>query len=151
MRRAIAAVILCMGFAGGTSPASACDDRFPWTCANLVSFSAPTKFSSATKFAARPAGCPARAWCGCWLALHTYGKHVRGLWLARSWARIGRPASGPAPGVIAVYARGRRGGHVGIVRRVIGPGRIVLLSGNDGRAVRERERSTRGVIAWRRI
>jgi hypothetical protein len=32
---------------------------------------------------------------------------------------------------------------------VHGPGRIVLLSGNDGGAVRQRERSSRGVIAWR--
>jgi hypothetical protein len=39
--------------------------------------------------------------------------------------------------------------HVGIVVAVSGPGRIVLLSGNDGGAVRQRERSSRGVIAWR--
>lgn len=96
---------------------------------------------------ARPAGCP-RAWCACWLALHKYGRHVRRLWQARAWARVGRPASGPAPGVIVVYARGR-GGHVGKITRVIGPGRIVVISGNDGNRVRERERSTRGVIAYR--
>jgi hypothetical protein len=96
-----------------------------------------------------PAGCPSRAWCGCWLAKHL-GMNDRSLWLARNWARIGSPAAGPAPGVVAVFARGR-GGHVGIVTGVPGPGRIILLSGNDGRAVRERERSTRGVIAWRHI
>jgi uncharacterized protein (TIGR02594 family) len=96
-----------------------------------------------------PAGCPARAWCGCWLSKHL-GLNDRSLWLARNWARIGSPAGGPAPGVVAVFARGR-GGHVGIVTGVPGPGRIILLSGNDGRAVRERERSTRGVIAWRHV
>jgi uncharacterized protein (TIGR02594 family) len=96
-----------------------------------------------------PPGCPARAWCGCWLQKHL-GLNDRSLWLARNWARIGSPAGGPAPGVVAVFARGR-GGHVGIVTGVPGPGRIVLLSGNDGRAVRERERSTRGVIAWRHV
>lgn len=99
----------------------------------------------------RPAGCPGRSWCGCWLALDRYGRHVKRLWLARAWAREGRPAAGPAPGVIAVYARGRRAGHVGRITRVLGPGRIVLLSGNDGGRVRERERSTAGIIAYRRL
>lgn len=92
-----------------------------------------------------PSGCPSRAWCGCWLAKHL-GLNDRALWLAREWARIGSAAAGPAPGVVAVWPH-----HVGIVRRVTGPGRAVILSGNDGRAVRERERSTRGVIAWRYV
>jgi hypothetical protein len=92
----------------------------------------------------RPAGCP-HAWCGCWLGLKT-GLTDRSLWLARNWARVGSPASGPAPGVIAVWRH-----HVGQVTGVPGPGLIVLLSGNDGRAVRERERSSAGVIAWRRV
>lgn len=91
----------------------------------------------------RPPACPPRAWCGCYLA-HYLGIPDRALWLARNWARVGSPAPGPAPGVIAVWRH-----HVGVVTSVAGPGRIVLLSGNDGRAVRERERSTRGVIAWR--
>lgn len=97
-----------------------------------------------------PPGCPPRLWCGCWLAKHL-GINDRSLWLARNWAHVGSPASGPAPGVIAVFARGRRGGHVGQITAVLGPGRIMLLSGNDGRAVRERERSTRGVIAYRNV
>jgi uncharacterized protein (TIGR02594 family) len=82
--------------------------------------------------------------------MHVYGRNVRELWLARAWASVGRPASGPAPGVIAVYGRGR-GGHVGRVVRVIGPGRIIMLSGNDGGRVRQRERSTKGIIAYRRL
>ncbi|MPZ58414.1 MAG: hypothetical protein GEU91_18365 [Rhizobiales bacterium] len=103
----------------------------------------------------RPAGCPS-LWCGCWAALKFLGlspreSKRRGLWRARAWAQIGRPAAGPAPGVIAVFARGRRGGHVGIIRRVTGASRIVLLSGNDGGRVRQRERSTARVIAYRRI
>jgi hypothetical protein len=64
--------------------------------------------------------------------------------LARHWASFGSPAHGPAPGVIAVWPH-----HVGVVTGVPGPGRIVLKSGNDGHAVRERERSTRGIIAYR--
>lgn len=95
----------------------------------------------------RPAGCPS-AWCGCWLA-RFFGLSDRSLWVARNWAKFPRVA-GPAPGVVAVYARGR-GGHVGVVTAVPGPGQIVLKSGNDGHAVRERVRSTRGVIAWVRV
>ena len=83
------------------------------------------------------------AWCGWWLR-QQLGVADRAFNLARKWAQIGTPAHGPAPGVIAVWRH-----HVGIVTGVPGPGRIVLKSGNDSRAVRERERSTRGVIAYR--
>lgn len=89
----------------------------------------------------RPAGCPARAWCGCFLMKHL-GLNRRDLWLARNWAHVGSP-SGLRPGAIAVWRH-----HVGKVVDVA-PGRIKLLSGNDGRAVRERWRSARGVIAYR--
>ena len=85
-----------------------------------------------------------RAWCGWWLR-HHLGVADRLYNEARAWARYGSRASGPAPGVIAVYPH-----HVGIVVSVPGPGRMVMKSGNDGHAVRTRERSTRGVIAWRR-
>lgn len=93
----------------------------------------------------RPSGCPSRAWCGCYLSKHL-GLNDRALWLARNWARIGSAASGPAPGVVVVWPH-----HVGLIRHVTGPGRAVVLSGNDGRAVRERERSLRGVIAYRHV
>ena len=95
--------------------------------------------------------CPPQDWCGCWLATYlniSDQKQWRELWVARNWATYGRSADGPAPGVIAVYERGT-GGHVGIVTRVTRPGFVVLKSGNDNKAVRERERSTERVIAWR--
>lgn len=113
-----------------------------WFAVLLLLWALPTEAFAAN---GRPSGCPARRWCGCWLA-HHLGLSNRSLWLARNWARIGSPAHGPAPGVVAVWPH-----HVGIVTGVPGPGRIVLKSGNDGRAVRERERSSRGVIAWRRV
>lgn len=94
---------------------------------------------------AKPAGCPARAWCGCWLAGHL-GINNRNLWLARNWASFGSNAGGPAPGVIAVWRH-----HVGQVIAVTGRGTAIVLSGNDGGAVRQRERSLAGVIAWRHI
>ena len=100
----------------------------------------------------RPEQCPSQDWCGCWLATFlgiNDHKQWRELWVARNWATFGKPADGPAPGVIAIYGRGT-GGHVGIVTAVSRrPGFVILKSGNDNNAVRERERSIEGVIAWR--
>ena len=64
--------------------------------------------------------------------------------LARNWAHWGRPASGPAPGVIGVMPH-----HVFKVIQVLGHGTVLAISGNDSHAVRVRPRSTAGVIAWR--
>jgi len=96
----------------------------------------------AEAFGGRPADCPARAWCGCWLG-HHLGIARRDLWLARNWAHVGKPAGGPRVGAIVVWRH-----HVGKITAVSG-NRIRVLSGNDGRAVRDRWRSVRGVIAYR--
>jgi hypothetical protein len=93
----------------------------------------------------RPAACRGIPWCGCWLRLQK-GIADRRLNLARAWASVGVRAGGPAAGVIAVWRH-----HVGEIVAVPGPGRIILRSGNDGHAVRERERSTSGIIAYRRV
>lgn len=106
----------------------------------------PLKKKTKASLSGKPPGCPSM-WCGCWLSKYL-GYNDRKLWLARNWLKVGRPAHGPAPGVIAVFARGK-GGHVGVVTTVKSPNKIVLLSGNDGGAVRERERSTAQVIAYR--
>jgi hypothetical protein len=90
----------------------------------------------------RPSSCPARAWCGCWLAKHL-GLSDRSLWLARRWASLGNDAGGPQVGAIVVWRH-----HVGKITAVDGD-RIRVLSGNDGRAVRDRWRTTAGVIAYR--
>jgi len=68
--------------------------------------------------------------------------------LARWWAGYGTRANGPAVGVIVVWARGRRSGHVGIITGRNERGWIVK-SGNDGHAVRERVRSVANAIAFR--
>lgn len=91
----------------------------------------------------RPSGCPARAWCGCFLSNYL-GLHRRDLWLARNWASVGR-ASSPQPGAIAVWRH-----HVGRVTAVAN-GMIRVLSGNDGHRVRERWRTAHGVIAYRML
>jgi len=95
---------------------------------------------------ARPAGCPSRLWCGCYLAT-VYGfsgQMWRQLWVARAWAQK-FPRAELAPGKVAVFGRGR-GGHVGRIDGVR-PGEVLLTSGNDGNAIRTRWRSTRGLIA----
>jgi hypothetical protein len=85
-------------------------------------------------------------WCGIWMQGHT-GIHGPGnLAMAREWAHVGQPASGPAPGVIGVMAH-----HVFQVVQVLERGMVLAISGNDGNAVRTRPRSTAGVIAWRRV
>jgi hypothetical protein len=106
-----------------------------WTATALVD-------RAKTYLGGRPANCPARAWCGCWLASHM-GISDRSLWLASNWARVGHSAGGPQVGAIVVWRH-----HVGKIKAVDG-GRILVLSGNDGRAVRERWRTTAGVVAYR--
>lgn len=91
----------------------------------------------------RPAGCPVRLWCGCYL-MKRFGLDDRALWQARRWALIGRRAPGPAVDVIAVWPH-----HVGVITADLGGGLIRVLSGNDSNAVRDRVRSTRGIIAYR--
>jgi len=85
-----------------------------------------------------------RAWCGWYMRLvervadPSYN-------LAANWAHYGRPAFGPAPGVIVVWPH-----HVGVIRG--GPdsaGAWLVESGNDGGAARMRFRSLRGTIALR--
>ena len=84
------------------------------------------------------------AWCGWWLR-HQLGVADKAYNLARNWAHFGSPSGGPAIGAIVVW-----GHHVGIItaRATNGQG-WVIKSGNDGHAVRERERSVRGAIAFR--
>jgi hypothetical protein len=84
------------------------------------------------------------AWCGWEMRQLVGGNPGPEYNLARNWAHWGRPASGPAPGVIGVMPH-----HVFKVVQVLGRGTVLAISGNDGHAVRVRPRSTAGVIAWR--
>jgi hypothetical protein len=84
------------------------------------------------------------AWCGWEMRQLVGGNPGPEYNLARNWAHWGRPASGPAPGVVGVMAH-----HVFKVVQVLGHGTVLAISGNDGHAVRVRPRSTAGVIAWR--
>lgn len=99
--------------------------------------------SGVSMAADRPPGCP-HAWCGCWLGKRL-GLHDRSLWLARNWSRVGQSLDGPRKNAVVVWRH-----HVGLVIGVQ-PGKIMVLSGNDGHRVRARWRSMRGVIAWRDV
>lgn len=57
--------------------------------------------------------------------------------MARSFANYGTRLSGPQVGAIAVFARGKRGGHVGIVKSIDARGNPIIISGNHGRRVGE--------------
>ena len=84
-----------------------------------------------------------KAWCGYFLR-PLLGVADRSYNLAIHWLNYGHAVSGPAPGVVGVMPH-----HVFVVQSVVGPGRVIATSGNDGHEVRTRERSTSGVVAWR--
>jgi len=85
-------------------------------------------------------------WCAVFanMILRRAGFSGTGSAAARSFAQYGRPASGPAPGVIAVWPH-----HVGFVVGSAGPGRIRVVSGNHNHRVDESVYATRGVMAFR--
>ena len=79
----------------------------------------------------KPKDCP-QLWCGCWLAKQ-FGLADKSLNLARAWLRF--PRTTPHAGAVAVLTRGRRGGHVGIVKAIDANGNPTILSGNHNRKV----------------
>ena len=105
-----------------------------------------TRISHQRVSGGRPVGCPP-LWCGCGLALKLFGRHVRELWAARAWLKFER-APGPVPGSIAVLSRGRRGGHVGIVRGTDAHGNPIIYSGNHNRRWGEAVYPRSRVIAY---
>lgn len=94
----------------------------------------------------RPADCYGIPWCGCWLRHHLGLKDVR-LNLAHNWSKyFGRSAGKtPAVGDVAVFYHR----HVGIVTGIIDSRHVMVLSGNDGHAVRERPRDIRSIAEFR--
>lgn len=85
-----------------------------------------------------------RAWCGYQMRLWL-GVKDESYNLARNWEHFGHNAGGPGVGVVVVWAH-----HVGRIVGVGHGGRWVVESGNDGHAVRRRERDVSRAIAFRR-
>src|SRR5260370_10921706 len=71
-----------------------------------------------------------RAWCGRFLRMIVPSDPGPSFDAARNWARYGRDAGGPAPGVIGVMAH-----HVGIVLGRCDDGSVLMRSGNHNRTV----------------
>lgn len=113
------------------------------TAAALISIAllSPARAEGGSRY-----GCPESRWCGCWLMKRT-GLHNTDLYRAFAWLKIGHRISGPKVGAIVVYSHS----HVGQITAVLSRGRIKVISGNDGYAVRDRIRSTAGVIGYREL
>ena len=87
---------------------------------------------------AHPAGCPARAFCGCGAAVRVFGAPIRSLWLAANWLRF--PRAAPAPGMVAA-----RRGHVFVLEQHISGGVWLVYDANSGgRKTRIHARSIAG-------
>jgi uncharacterized protein (TIGR02594 family) len=67
---------------------------------------------------------------------------------AKSFAQYGRRISEPKVGAIAVLARGKHGGHVGVVSGVDANGNPIIISGNHGAKVGEAVYPRARVIAY---
>lgn len=98
-------------------------------------------YASAGSIGGRPAGCGGIPWCGCYMR-HLLGVSSEAFNLARHWLAYGHPTTAHA-GALVVWPH-----HVGMIKAVEGD-RALVLSGNDGHAVRERWRSLRGAIGFR--
>lgn len=91
-------------------------------------------------------GCPESRWCGCWL-MKRLNLHDKNLYRAFAWLKVGHRISQPKVGAIVVYSHS----HVGQITAILSRGRIQVISGNDGYDVRNRARSTAGVIGYRML
>ena len=89
-------------------------------------------------------------WCADFmnLVLSQSGMKSSNSSMARSFASYGRRLSGPQVGAIAVFARGKRGGHVGIVKGIDARGNPIIISGNHGKRVGEGTYPRNSVIAY---
>lgn len=85
-----------------------------------------TEVSYTAQIVAHPTGCPARAFCGCGVAVHVFGRPIRDLWLARNWFSF--PRATAAAGMVAV-----RHHHVMAILSAHGDGTATVYDPNSGR------------------
>lgn len=91
-----------------------------------------------SELVAHPAGCPARAFCGCGAAVRVFGSPIRSLWLAANWYKF--PRTSPAPGAVAV-----RRHHVFVLEQHLGGDTWLAFDANSGHhATRLHARSIAG-------
>ena len=91
-----------------------------------------------------------RLWCARFMnmVLQHSGYRGTGSDMARSFANYGQRVSGPQVGAIAVMARGRTGGHVGVITGIDAKGNPIMISGNNGNRVREAPISRGRILAY---
>jgi hypothetical protein len=95
-------------------------------------------YTVSERVVAHPAGCPARAFCGCGAAMRVFGLPIRKLWLAANWFKF--PRTIPNSGMVAV-----RRHHVFVLERPLGGSRWVVYDANSGgHATRIHSRSIDG-------
>jgi uncharacterized protein (TIGR02594 family) len=89
-------------------------------------------------------------WCADFmnLVLERSGMKGTSSSMAGSFANYGQRISGPRVGAIAVIARGRGAGHVGIVTGIDEKGNPMILSGNHNNTVAEAPYPARSIMAY---
>jgi uncharacterized protein (TIGR02594 family) len=99
---------------------------------------------------AQKVGVPAHLWCADFMnfVLRRTGYNGTGSRAAREFLKYGRRVDGPRVGAIAIFTRGRNGGHVGIVRGTDGTGNPIIVSGNHGNKVWESVYPKSRVLAY---
>jgi uncharacterized protein (TIGR02594 family) len=99
---------------------------------------------------ARALGLPPSLWCADFMnyVLRHVGLDTTGSRAALSFLKYGQRISEPRVGAIAIFSRGRRGGHVGIVRGTDGAGNPIIVSGNYADRVAEAVYPKSRVLAY---
>ncbi|HZS64903.1 MAG TPA: TIGR02594 family protein [Xanthobacteraceae bacterium] len=99
---------------------------------------------------AKALGLPPSLWCADFMnyVLKHVGLNATGSRAARSFLKYGQKIDEPRVGAIAIFSRGRDGGHVGIVRGTDGNGNPIVISGNYADRVAEAVYPKSRVLAY---
>lgn len=99
---------------------------------------------------AKSLGLPAKLWCADFMnmVLRKSGLKATGSRAAKSYLQYGQQIDEPRVGALAIFTRGKRGGHVGIVRGTDGNGNPIIVSGNYSNRVAEAVYPKSRVIAY---
>lgn len=123
-----------------TTPARAWDDYDRPTFGSGLSsiFGSSSLVSEARRYmGTNPTG-RKTLWCGAFMdmVLKRTGRKGGGN-LAKGYLKYGKHLAGPVVGAIAIFSRGKKGGHVGVVTGIDGEGNPVIISGNHNNTVAE--------------
>ena len=113
-------------------------------------FGKPSLVSEARKYMGTNPTARKKLWCATFMnmVLAKAGYAGTNSDAAKSFAYYGRRINEPRVGAIAVLARGKRGGHVGVVSGVDSHGNPIIISGNHNKRVGEAVYPRARVIAY---